>query len=317
LHIFIFFVVAQASKLSDFKQNTFEKYTKLYQMKKWIFFSIISFLVFSGVHSIAQTGDSLDYLTPQDTIFLSTGLYGQKVHTHVMAPKQTLYSLARFYGMTMDELYFYNPENEGGRYGTGSEIKIPIPNRSILRYKPKDYDSFFYVPICYVVDDGETLYHISNRVFKLPIDTIMDRNNLIDATLFKGQKLMIGWMDITGVPKKYRQYGGHPLWKKSYAFKAKYFADKKVKQEVKRKGAAVYIKGAKSTSDLFVMHRQAPVGSIVQVTNPMKRRTVYAKVVAKTPPTYDPSIEIVVSPRVGKMLGARDDKFYVKTKYLR
>ena len=65
------------------------------------------------------------------------------------------------------------------------------------------------------------------------------------------------------------------------------------------------------------MHKYAPIGSIVQVTNPMKRRTVYAKVIAKTPASYDANVEIVVSPRVGKMLGARDKKFYVKTRYLR
>lgn len=289
-------------------------------MNKWIFGAIL-FCWSLNVHGKTKydfTGDSLSYLTPQDTVFLSTGLYGQKVFTHIMEPKQTLYSLARFYGLTLDELYFYNPENEGGRYGPGSQIKIPIPNRSIIRYQPADYSPYLYVPIYYVVKKGETMYHVAQRLFKLPIDTIMDRNNLVEPVLSVGHNLFIGWMSVYGVPDSYRQQRGHPLWRKSYAYKKKYLAEKQRKREYRRKGPAVFIEGStKSTSDLLVMHKYAPVGSIVQITNPMKKRTLYAKVIAKTPPTYDTNVEIVVSPRVGKMLGVRDKKFYVRTRYLR
>ena len=288
-------------------------------MNKWFFWVVLFCLPLNVIGKTNNdfTGDSLNYLTPQDTIFLSTGLYGQKVFTHIMEPKQTLYSLSRFYGLTLDELYFYNPKHEGGRYGIGNEIKIPIPNRSIIRYLPSDYTPFLYVPIYHVVRKGETMYHIAQRLFKLPIDTVMDRNGLIEPVLSVGHKLFIGWMSIHGVPDSHRQFKGHPLWKKSYAYKKKYYSEKRRKKEYRRKGPAVYIEGTKSTSDLLVMHKYAPIGSIVQLTNPMKKRTLYAKVIAKTPPTYDANVEIVVSPRVGKMLGARDKKFYVKTRYLR
>jgi len=270
-----------------------------------------------GKTNFDLTGDSLNYLTPQDTIFLSTGLYGQKVFVHEMEPNQTLYSLSKFYGLTLDELYYYNPENEGGKYGIGSKIKVPVPNRSIIRFKPKNYDGSSYVPLYYVVKKGETMYHVAQRIFKMPIDTLMDRNKMIGYELSIGQKLRIGWMSIEGIPDGHRQFKGHPMWQKSYAYKMKYALQKRHKKEYNRKGPAVYIEGTKSTSDLFVMHKHAPIGSIIQVNNPMKRRTVYAKVIARTPASYDSNVEIVVSPRVGKMLGARDRKFYVKTKYLR
>jgi len=288
-------------------------------MNKWLFWVLLLGLPLNllGKKNYDLTGDSLNYLTPQDTIFLSTGNYGQKVFVHEMEPNQTLYSLSRFYGLTLDELYFYNPKNEGGRYGVGSRIKIPIPNRSIIRYRPKDYADSLYVPLYYVIKRGETMYHVAQRLFKLPIDTLMDRNNLIEPVLSVGHKLRIGWMSVKGVPDNHRQFKGHPLWKKSYTYRKKYNTEKRRKKEYSRRGPAVYIAGTKSTSDLIVMHKYAPIGSIVQITNPMKRRTVYAKVVAKTPSTYDVGVEIVVSPRVGKMLGARDKRFYVKTKYLR
>lgn len=286
-------------------------------MYRSLFWAIILLpLNLLGKTNLYETGDSLNYLTPQDTIFLSTDSEGQKYFIHIMEPKQTLYSLSRFYGLTLDELYYYNPENEGGRYGTGSRIKIPIPNRSIIRFQPKDYTPALYVPLYYTVKRGETMYHIAQRLFKLPIDTVMDRNNLIDPILSVGHKLRIGWVSINGVPNNHRQFKGHPLWRKSNVYRMKYQTAKRKKKEYRRKGAAVYITGTKSTSDLLVMHRYAKVGSFIQITNPMKKRTVYAKVIAKTPATYGPNIEVVVSPRVGKMLGARDKKFYVKTRYL-
>ena len=110
-------------------------------MSNWFIGTIILFCSFNifGTTNLNITGDSLHYLTTKDTIFLSSDYEGQKIFIHTMEPKQTLYSLSKFYGLSLDELYYYNPANEGGKYGIGSEIKIPIPNRSIIRYKPKDY----------------------------------------------------------------------------------------------------------------------------------------------------------------------------------
>jgi len=150
--------------------------------------------------NLGATGDSLRYLTPQDTIFISTGAYGQKMFVHTMEPQQTLYSLSRFYGLTLDELYFYNPKNEGGRYGVGSQINIPIPNRSIIRYRPEDYSDTLYVPLYYVVQKGETMYHIPQRLFQLPTDALIDRNSYVVPTFSVGQKLKIGCMSIKGEP---------------------------------------------------------------------------------------------------------------------
>lgn len=288
-------------------------------MNKW-FIGLALFLLpifLFGNFTLKIASDSINYLSPNDTIFISTDYDNQKVFKHRVAPGQTLYSLAKFYGFTLDELYYYNPQNAGGKYEVGSQITIPIPNRSIIRYRPKDYSPQSYIPVYYQVKRGETLFHIAHRVFKLPIDTIMYRNNLLTPTLSINQKLKIGWMSIEGIPDSYRQFRGHPQWKKSHEFKKRYILSKKQKKEYQRKGAAVFINNAKGTSDLFVMHRKAPIGSILQITNPMKQRTVYAKVVAKIPYSYDAKIEVVVSPKVGKLLGVRDKKFYAKTKYLK
>ena len=91
--------------------------------------------------SIKITGDSTQYLSIQDTIFLDFSVYQEKTFHHYIAPKQTLYSLAKFYGMSVEELYFYNPTLRDSAIAIGQQIKIPIPNKSIIRYKTEDFDS--------------------------------------------------------------------------------------------------------------------------------------------------------------------------------
>jgi len=263
------------------------------------------------------TGDETYYLLPEDTIFLKLGILSEKIFEHKLAPGQTLFSLANFYGLTLNELYFYNSKLKNNAYNIGESVKIPIPNRAIKRYKGTYFEESQYVPVCYIVKKGDNLYHISKRIFKLPVDTVKQKNQLMDNTLYIGQVLDVGWMSIYGIPDSLRQFRGHPLWKHSFANKRSYFYKKVYTKEYNRRGPALWIKGAKDKSTIVVMHRKAPEGSIVAVTNPMNNRTVYAKVIAKIPYTYPADIEAIVSPTVAKMLGVIDEKFYVRTSYLR
>lgn len=266
---------------------------------------------------ITYTGDDTYYLLPKDSIFLNVGILSEKIFQHKLAPGQTLFSLANFYGLTLTELYFYNPELKNNAYNIGHPIKIPIPNRAIKRYKGTYFEESQYVPICYVVKKGDNLYHISKRIFKLPVDTVKQKNQLIDNTLHIGQVLDVGWMSIYGIPDSLRQFSGHPLWKQSFANKRAYFYKKEYTKEYKRQGPALWIKDAADKSTIVVMHRKAAEGSIIAVTNPMNNRTVYAKVAGKIPYTFPADIEAIVSPTIAKMLGVIDEKFYIKTSYLR
>ena len=72
----------------------------------------------------------------------------------------------------------------------------------------------------------------------------------------------------------------------------------------------------KNDTDLYALHRYAPVNSVIAVTNPMKKRTVYVKVIGRMPDTvYSDNIIVVVSSTAASMLGAKDAKFYVQVRY--
>lgn len=282
------------------------------------FFVLESTLLMATIvnDSIKVTGDSIAYLTLDDTIFLSIGPYQEKVFHHFIAPKQTLYSLSKFYGLTVGELHFYNPELKEEELAPGQPIKIPIPNKSIIRYQIEGFNPNKYIPICYRIKKGDTVFNLAKRVFQMPIDTIMQRNQLTSFNLSPGQILQLGWMSLEGIPETNRKYRGHPIWKKNDTLRRKYNQNLESQEEHIQRGVAFWQKQRKDDSKLYALHRHAPINSIVAVTNPMKNRTVYAKVVGRMPDSvYKDNIVVVVSSTAAKMLGAKDARFYVQVSY--
>lgn len=277
-------------------------------MAAWLFTPIALF----------ATGDSLHYLTPKDTIFLSLS-GGEKIFEHQLERKQTLYSLAKFYGLTLDELYFYNPEISGpAGPSPGHAVRVPIPNRAILRYYPPHFSKNEYVPVYYLVQPGETMYRICKEYFKMPIDTVMQRNQLPDFQLRTGQKLHIGWMSIHGIPDSLRVSGGiMGGWNADLGRVFQH--DYGVKKEYTQQGAAYWPKHDKpdTAAGLYALHNEAPLQSVISVTNPMTRRTIYVKVIGRIPDWYDLKTLIVLSPAAARALGAIDPNFFVQLRYLK
>lgn len=82
-------------------------------------------------------------------------------------------------------------------------------------------------------------------------------------------------------------------------------------------GVAQWAKSGVQTNDLYVLHPSAPINSVVELTNPMTHRTIYAKVLSNMPPKlYPDDISVVVSPGVANLLGAIDSRFYVKLRFV-
>ena len=66
----------------------------------------------------------------------------------------------------------------------------------------------------------------------------------------------------------------------------------------------------------FVLHATAKINSVIELYNPLTKRTTYAKVIAHIPAnTYSSDISILISPKVAERLGALDDRFQIKMTY--
>lgn len=266
------------------------------------------------VVAVGQSTPGNSLLTPQDTVLLTVDGERKLVH-HLVKPKQTLFSVARFYGLSLEELYELHPEfRTNPVLKAGTLIGIPVPNRAIRRYKGKGFKDVNFARIYYVVQPGDNLFQIAKRYFSMPVDTIKQRNRLQNESIYPGQLLHMGWFGLEGI-----QAG----WRKSLAptsggtHKQQYEEEKKSRKEVVSQGVCSWQKDSNEKGDLYALHREAAIGTVMAVTNPMSRRTVYAKVIGRIPDGYESNVEVVLSAAAARYIGARDPRFFVKVRFLR
>lgn len=266
------------------------------------------------------TGDSLRYLTPKDTVFLKIDRYGEKVFKHTLEKGQTIYSLSKFYGMQAEEIFFYNTHIHPDRVSIGTKVKVPIPNRALIRRPERTRDTSKFIPVFHKIRRGETLYRLTTLYYKIPMDTLKNWNGLTSNVLQPDQPIYIGMMSIEGIPDSLRRRGGGFWWKRNYELGKQYRAQsgggKKMKKD---RGAAFWNKKDSPNGDeLFALHRTAKPGTLILVKNPMTRSIAFVRVLGKIPDAkYPPNAKIVISEKTAKLLGARDKKFFVEFQYWR
>lgn len=266
----------------------------------------------------ASTGDATQYLTARDTVYLRVN-GATKLFEHTMVSGQTVFSLAKFYGVSMDVLRHYNPSLNFSAVALGQKIKVPIPNRAIIRYKPTKFTPKNYAPVYYQIQPGDNLYRISRVYFKMPEDTILARGKLKSTNIQPGRLLHIGWLKTTGVPPEYHTESPvPPTLKKLVNLKSTFAGYAAAKKKLNQhQGVASWQKEAPSSSNYYALHNLAPLRSIIELFNPVTKRTVYAEVLGRIPQgAYQNSnLVVVLSPQTAKMLGAKDPRFFIKIKY--
>jgi LysM repeat protein len=281
-------------------------------MRKTLFF--VFFLILLSIKLLAQKDQPTPLLTSKDSLLLTVEA-GRKFIHHPIKPKQTLFSISKYYNIDLDELFEYNLSfRDDPSLRVGDRVKIPIPNKAIKRYKSSSFVASKNIGIYYVVQAGDNLYQISKRYFEMPIDSIVKRNHLKNNSLKPGQRLLMGWMGTEGIHVDWRTIQAPA---ESDALKTQYNEGKLTKKEIAAQGVCVWPKDSKEKGSLYALHRDAAIGSIICVDNPMSNRTVYAKVIGRIPVSYERNIEIILSPEAARKLGARDPRFFVKTKYLK
>lgn len=280
---------------------------------KWI---PVIWLSLFAINESTATGDSLHYILPTDSVFLKIDHFQNKYIVHGFEENQTLYSLARFYGMSVEELYYYNTGLKEKHASVGSQIKVPIPNRALRRYLNSSLDVRDYVPVYYIVGRGDTYYGIAVRHFRITVDELLEQNDIDGSSLKLGQILLVGWMNINGLTHTPREFSGGPLAKRNFAMKRLYLREYKEERERKHSGVAVWNKSTSEKADFYALHRYAKINSIVKVHNPMNNRDVYVRVLGRIPDrSHNYNVVVVVSPVVAKLLGAQDAKFHVDVNY--
>ena len=267
--------------------------------------------------SALATGDSLYFLLPSDTVVLrSDGASGHLLFDHYLAPRQTLYGAARFYGLKLNDVYKLNPELRTG-YTAGTKVTVTVP-REVLRPSFTPDSVAWFVPVRYRLAPGETLYGLTRRTLGHDDDRLIRQLNpgLNVDNLKPAQLLVVGYLRLDGIAPTSQVAIEDPYVLRNYAMREQWMASMENRALKSTSGKAAWTSSG-DKNKWMVLHRTAPLGSLIEIEDPRSRKTIYARVVARIPAqVYDSRVILVVSPLLVQAFGVRDREFYVRTRHL-
>lgn len=259
---------------------------------------------------------------------------------HAVQKKENLNMLAEKYGTTVNEIKRINnlPNNN---LQIGQILKIPakdapqqveqvpespkpvepVVKTTPILEKPKKVEPAVVKPnedfIEHTVASNETIYSIATT-YKMTMDQLKAKNNLPDNSLHVGQKLLIkGQYPVKKayVPPVAESHADTLNSIKDPALR--YPASKYGLNQIDEKGTALWIDDPNlESSKMYVLHRSAPVGTVMKITNPMTNRSTFAKVIGKfTENESTKDVIIVMSKAVADALGALDKRFFCNLTY--
>lgn len=168
---------------------------------------------------------------------------------------------------------------------------------------------------------GETIYSIA-RKYNLTTYQLKTANNLSDNELKTGQKLLIKGVTLASTAAN---TGTTAADEDDDDSEVQTIRDPRLRQPASKfglvrfdeKGTAVWIADQDlDPTKMLVLHRTAPVGTIIQLTNPMTNRSAFAKVVGKfTENETTKDVIIVMTKAVADAVGALDKRFFCTINY--
>ncbi|TCK80740.1 DPBB and LysM peptidoglycan-binding domain-containing protein [Albibacterium bauzanense] len=243
---------------------------------------------------------------------------GKQVILHRVEAKESYYSISRKYSVQPKDIIAFNNNKS---LKIGDLIKIPT-NRAFATATPtpaptQNTESTNQNNIQYKVGAGETLYTISKR-FQVSIAEIVKENKLKNEQDIKaGQTINIpqGAPDpvIAETPDEIEDTeiieepsASLPLPSSRYGLR-----------QVDEKGIGVWMDGLNADEgNMLALHKTAPVGTVVKITNPMTHKTTFAKVVGKyTDNNNTRDAVIVISKSTADLLGILDKRFLIDISY--
>jgi LysM repeat protein len=219
------------------------------------------------------------------------------------------------------------PEEQPTEQPRQAVVQQPVQQQPQQQAPPVDNTP----PTQYKVSAGETLYSIAKR-FNTTVDNIMALNGLKSNIISPGQILNVKANTSAPAPVTTPAVENKPsdsiVAKRDSTIVATpqdssniatYHANanKFGLFEKDEKGVATWMddEGLDPNKKL-VLHRTAPIGTVIKITNVMTNRTTFAKVVGRfTDNEQTRDVIIVMTKNVAEALGALDKRFQVSLSY--
>jgi len=277
---------------------------------------LLTIAVMSGDAIYAHQADSVGYEMRDGKVL---------VHYKV-GEKETLFSIAKKYESTMYDIIQNNPgADQGLRFG--QILKVPY-NKPFTPKSESVVAATSDIPVNRVhkVGPSETIFSIS-RKYGVNVADIRRWNGLKNDNIGIGQSIVVAAppselvADSRPTPSVSQQKTVDSPSPQEDTFKYEIgrvpVNETGKNMRVSEKGIAEVIAGTNDSAKFLALHKSAPVGTIIQVTNPMNKISIFVRVIGKLPETGgNDKIAIKLSQSAYERLNAIDKKFLVELSYI-
>lgn len=276
-----------------------------------------------GTVQTNDTGNQVQQNSQGNTQTITAVEQGDKV-VHKVASGESLYIIGQKYGVGVNDIKKWN-NLRGNTISVGQRLSIyPGPEKAAELNRQMEVMETQGKKI-HIVSAGETLFAISNK-YNISVSELREWNRLESNSLSIGQELIVGYLDkdaeeqvvivqdietegepVDEVEVKTVEVGTSEMQKTENTGSYK---------KVSENGIAQVIEGSETTNKYLALHRNASIGTIMQIKNEMNDLSVFVRVIGKIPDTDENSnILIKVSKVAYDRLGAINDQFPVEITY--
>lgn len=241
---------------------------------------------------------------------------------HIVAEKETMYSIAKLYGLTVDELRKLNGLTDTS-LSLGQELVVKksgvVSEPAKTNATPAQNTKGLHTVVA-----KETLFSISKQ-YGVSVDQLKEWNGLSTNELKLGQTLVVA-APATATPVVVAPVTQEPVKTPTptsttstqnatpvVSTPIKISEGYKDGKEVRETGLAELIEGTQGNRKYLALHRTAPTGTILKIKNQMNDREVFVRVIGQLPDTgTNDKLVIKISKSAYDRLSAIDPKFMVE-----
>ncbi len=289
-------------------------------------------IIFSA--TILFAGVSLAQAQSNTVSTKTTVKNGKTFLEHTVTSKDTYYQLSRIYGVPVKDIMNAN-NKKNLRVGDAvfipakDEAKKEEPKKEIAKTNssnegdsrtlgnPNSETIQAKILTEYKVGNNETLYSIAKR-FSTTVDNIKKLNSLNTDTVREGQTLKIPDGNVVVIQKETAPAAINiPIPENLSKEEIEFETNRYGIREKKEKGIGIWMENLESGGrSNLALHRTAPVGTILKITNPLTKSVTFAKVVGKFSDTSESRDAIVIlSKSAASYIGALDKRFLIEIAY--
>ena len=236
---------------------------------------------------------------------------GISKQSHTVQKGETLYAISKMYGMSVDEVKKINGLNSNA-VAVGQKLKVNALTKSAIPVQQEIVKASTEVKTVNENESKEIVVKSTPPVtpkeevkesVKEPVKEVTSTPVIVESTKST---------DTTELPKVYN----NPGTSRTSVIEKDPKSGVEVEKVTEIGVATWLVEGDLNQNKFYALHRTAPVGSIIKVTNRMNNNSVFVKVVGTLPDTGDNNAAIIkITQAAAQRIGAIDQKFTAELSY--